>query len=876
VKVLPRFLYRAPLSPVGKGLEGPMAELALALHRPEKQALANYARRASWRATPHGLWAGVGVGTLSERTRASTGAMRAKVTVAYERLWRFARAALEDPAARAAARVRVAPSLMVDETTALWLAFGEDEALLREAEVDDVLMRIVKLAADWVAWPALAEGAGVDDEYLFVLLDDGLLLHDGAPPLVGAAPLEHMAARHEHWRELKNALAAPTAALLAGIEEPLHAVLVHDGEVTLSTTAVTRAASLGPLLFRLQAALAPPLAERALDPSIAAALSTVEESFGAGAYDVPALALGRFGVHLHEEAPSERAPAMAPLHAVLDGIVAAIAAGEETVALDAATLDALLPPRPTPPTFELFLTPLRERRGRGVAPGDGWLIGLHAPAGATAGRFLHALGAPLAEALAPLGTVPGAVDLDYAPSLRAADLAAHPPLFPATLALSTWSEGEAVTPSELKVALDAARGPAELQRGETTLTLSPLGRLRSTTAPPGVFQWLTGFSLVRQHAPWAFSLGALSDLAYIPRVTIDGFVLAPASWRVPRLASRRALTEWRRRFAVPAEVQVGHGDELLRLDLDDQDAHAILERQEGGRAFEVWPPATLSIDRGGRRIEAVISVVDDEYEAPAPLGRAAAEPAHGWQTFKLMGAADRADRVLCETIAPTIAAARAAGELDAWFFLRYLEHSRPHLRLRVRAPDASPFAARLEAALASARGLCDVVAVERSDYYREIGRYGEDAIERVEHVFESDSELVLALLTSDLDAIELAVASLDTLAAGAGLDERARHALAEERRHAYGVGTDEDLAVEYRARQASLRALVSSPPPPFGEHRARVAAAIGELPASRRHRLLLPLLHLACVRLLGVDAAAEAAAFYFWERTRESLAKARR
>ncbi|HEX6838037.1 MAG TPA: hypothetical protein VF334_15775, partial [Polyangia bacterium] len=163
MRVLPRFLYRAPLLPVGGPLEGPLAEEALAIGRVVPAARAAYARRAAFRATPHGLWAGVGVGALGDETRAATGPMRAQVTVAYERLWAIGKERL-DPAT---ARLRVAPSLVRDETTAQWIVFGdESDAEARAAEVDDVLARVLDGAGDWIAWTKLAGGAGVDDDFL--------------------------------------------------------------------------------------------------------------------------------------------------------------------------------------------------------------------------------------------------------------------------------------------------------------------------------------------------------------------------------------------------------------------------------------------------------------------------------------------------------------------------------------------------------------------------------------------------------------------------------------------------------------------------------------------------------------------------------------
>ncbi len=134
---------------------------------------------------------------------------------------------------------------------------------------------------------------------------------------------------------------------------------------------------------------------------------------------------------------------------------------------------------------------------------------------------------------------------------------------------------------------------------------------------------------------------------------------------------------------------------------------------------------------------------------------------------------------------------------------------------------------------------------------------------------------MLALGDDAGDPVEQLVASYDALAAGAGLDAAEREQLARRRRHAYGVGRDDALAAEYRARQRSLRARLATPSPPLAAHVARVAAALAPLASERRRALLPPLLHLAAVRLLGVDAEREAAAFYLWERTRESLARHR-
>ena len=131
--------------------------------------------------------------------------------------------------------------------------------------------------------------------------------------------------------------------------------------------------------------------------------------------------------------------------------------------------------------------------------------------------------------------------------------------------------------------------------------------------------------------------------------------------------------------------------------------------------FEVWPPLAESPDRDGRRIEAVVALVNDSPDElvraaiahSAGAGRVAppsVEPAApGWLGFKLFGAPDRADGVLLGVVAPRIHDARSAGELASWFFLRYSDApGRPHLRLRLLPTDGR--AAALESRLRSAVG----------------------------------------------------------------------------------------------------------------------------------------------------------------------------
>ncbi len=757
------------------------------------------------------------------------------------------------------------------------------------------------------------------------------------------------------------------------------ATLVHQPSrpLTLDRATVARAARLAPLLFRLQEALTPPAAERLADGAARDALADASELFGEGALDAAAWALGEYGVDpgASDDDPGQdpepdrardggepraraRIDALPPpalLRWLVDELAAARAEQRPEIALDAATLDRLLPGAAPPPTCELFLTPTAGR--------SGWLLGLHAPAGASWGRFASALGPAFADAFTALDSAeraahPGQrrLDVAFAPSEALADLCAHAPVRARQLALSTWparggdgdhadadadtrddhasGRGEAVVAARLDLVaapgLDAAAIADADDLGAGELVPSPLARVRSTTAPPGLFRLLAGFSLYRQHAPWALSLGALADLAYVPRVSIDGFVISPASWRLPRDLDARALRRWRRAGgaaaatpAPPRFVQVGAADELLPVDLDAPQAWRDLSGQP--RAWEIWPPLDRTVDRDRRRIEAVVALVDFPDAAEAVRGEArqraiagagAVPPprlgtaASGWRTFALHGIEQHQDDVLLDAVAPAVREAIDAGEIDHWFFLRYADDHgrRPHLRLRVHAANRAhgdAFAARLDLWLQGARTSGAVVLVESGAYHPEVARFGgRNEMAAALRIFQQDSELACALLENDRtpgdpdaagsrpDLVDRLVVAFDSLAAGLGLALPARHDLARRRRHAEAeAATDPGdgdrvgnshrdrraIDGDFRARAPGLRAALSAPAADdriaqrLAAHRAQVSAAVEAIDDDARARIAAPLLHLGAVRLLGADRAAEARAYLFWERTLEGL-----
>jgi thiopeptide-type bacteriocin biosynthesis protein len=976
---LSRFLLRAPLLPTAalaraaRALTAhPLGAAAIAVASPtlasatagpaRDRSITRYARRAAFRATPSGLLAGVCVGELGPKTEIASGEAAPHLAPSWARVDALAQALLHEPAIRDRVRLRAAPSVWTDGVVVNWVGgreelYGPCTADLGGAAL--ALAAVLTVTADWAPWPAVLARAqaaqpeaGDLDELLRALVHDGLLQTDLSPPLIGPPPARYLRdrlaalGRQTEVRALDEAEAAFAAGDLTGgralwgalpgrwAARDLTAVLTLHPRKTprLERAAVARAARLVPLLCRLQEALAPPIAERFAARVWNDAFDASTEIFGAGAFNLGSLAAGDYGVDA-EDANAEAvadattaAPPPALLVLLCDAIAEAARTKRREATLELTALEAALAElegTPLPPTAELFLVPAPRPTGR--PPGTGWLLGLHAPAGASLGRFVHALGAPLAAACAEIAAAERRlrpdeerVDVAFAPSAALADLCTHPPIRPRALALSRWSaaggdlaaadlelEADPSDPQGLTLRAAAPAGTA------TTIVPSPLLRARSATAAPGAARLLVGWSLQRQHASWAFTPGPLADLAFLPRIVVEGFVIAPASWRLPpalRQGGRpagagRALGRWRRAAGVPRMVQVGEGDELYPVDLQAPGAAADLAAYD--RVFEIWPPLASVVDRDGRRVEAIVAVVDEDVADKAPpasrmprLGRVPPPrqepPLAGWRTFKLFGASARQDTLLTETVLPAVTDARAAAEIDAWFFLRYLDGpgARPHLRLRARAGaaegDLAAFERRLRRALGPARAAGTLASLETGDYFPERGRFFAGELAAVHAIFESDSEAVSALLADpELDRIPALPLLFDALARGLGLDLAARHALGRERRRAAEAWTGLDAEVRkesdavFRHHARALRTALGAAPassPLLGHHEARVTAAAGSLTETDRARLLstLPtLLHLSAVRLIGPDPDAERLGYTFWERTLEGLRKSR-
>lgn len=123
-------------------------------------------------------------------------------------------------------------------------------------------------------------------------------------------------------------------------------------------------------------------------------------------------------------------------------------------------------------------------------------------------------------------------------------------------------------------------------------------------------------------------------------------------------------------------------------------------------------------------------------------------PGSEWLYFKLYTGHKSADRLLTEVIHPMATQLLDDGSIADFFFIRYSD-PKPHIRFRLRIPEAAHYSRVLQVTTA-AFGECiengllaDVVC---ATYQRELERYGSHTIEASEQIFGIDSRAVIGLL----------------------------------------------------------------------------------------------------------------------------------
>ena len=508
-RVLPDVLLRAPAS-----RPGTLDDLAIAIGTPSlaaglergdpgaAAARARLERRAGFRPTPHALYAGVALGQLGDTTALDLGEPVAWITVAYARLVRLGRALLGDPGFRPGVTLSPHPSLLRSGSRILWLHGDEP----REANRD--LLDACPRSALWVARAPHRRGL--------------------------SSPSSTTAARYDLVRRASSRAAAwfavgrsagqgvapcssfSGAADRRGPRRPRRAPPRRSQRTASSPFRARRAPSpapppCAPPRFARScprcAALTPPSPAH-LDSSAPITAITDQRERRAAPGRVALVTRLRVATRPPHR---PRSPSWPPSRADL----------RRRARAGSRSLDDLAVPPRGPPRPGAFLTPTAIRRPRLV---------LAPCSAAPLGRFAHALGKPMLRALRALAAAEpdDRVDVAYAPSDALADLTAHPPIRRHALGLTTAAD---LAPADLSLDADELAVHGFSVEG-TAVVPSPLARLRSTTAPPGVYRQLLAWSLERQHAPWGLVPAPLFALPWLPRLTLGGFVVSPQSWRV--------------------------------------------------------------------------------------------------------------------------------------------------------------------------------------------------------------------------------------------------------------------------------------------------------------------------------------------------------
>ncbi|GAA0393605.1 hypothetical protein Acor_74470 [Acrocarpospora corrugata] len=419
------------------------------------------------------------------------------------------------------------------------------------------------------------------------------------------------------------------------------------------------------------------------------------------------------------------------------------------------------------------------------------VLGIGRSAVAMTGRFLDVL--PPAHRLAMLKEyvdLPVAVhdaitaQLSFPPKRgRTANVATAPPVLPAMITMAEYphtTEGRAVDHiglNDLAVTADAAQlYVVSLSRRRI---IEPI--LANATAPhtwPPIVRLLLGLAGTGTAAVPMFTWGAAECLPFLPRVRYGRTILSPARWRIsdgilPGAAApddgwNRAVATLRDRLGISRWVNVGSGDRLLRLDLDEPMDLAVLRAHVNGSAGDLVVREAAALDDygwlNGRAHELVIPLAATAPPAPAVVAQRCLPPPvtrdqvalPGTQVLfaKLYGPADAADIILTRHLPDLLS---ACGYPPVWWFLRYRDlrrHQRdpaPHIRVRLRPADASAYGQAVTALGAWAtnlrrRGLIGDLVLDT--HVPEIARFGAGAaLAAAEALFAADSASALAQLS---------------------------------------------------------------------------------------------------------------------------------
>ncbi|MFJ8039543.1 lantibiotic dehydratase [Kitasatospora sp. NPDC096147] len=404
-------------------------------------------------------------------------------------------------------------------------------------------------------------------------------------------------------------------------------------------------------------------------------------------------------------------------------------------------------------------------------------------AGATAGRFAEATG--LTGELARLVAEPPdqealLAQLEIAPrDPRSLNIVQVPRLLPYRIPVGLPDDRTDPHCLDWRTLLVAAGADGlRLLHGPTGRQVVPVlpHMLALDAQAPPVARFLVELAAARPRVWTGWDWAGLDTLPYLPAVRYGRVLTSPARWLAGRRlrdaagAGRaeweRELGEWRRRYRVPARLQIARNDQMYPVDLDEPWDRELLraELTAAQPRFVLYQDLTAGGEglgwNSGHATEIVLPLARAGAPVPrppeaerAPLRAAPTAlhlPGEDWLYLKLYAEPAAHDALLAAHLPGLLA--EAAEDVDRWFFLRYRDPE-PHLRLRLHGPDPAALYGRALPALArGVRRLVERGAVRTMmlDTYRpETDRYGGEAVqEAAERLFLTDSRSALVQLAA--------------------------------------------------------------------------------------------------------------------------------
>lgn len=762
-----------------------------------------YRLRASSRATPFGLFAGVTPAAFGPTTAVRIGHDH-RATARVDAVWLAGVVTELEHCAELAARLpvvvnnaatvrdgRLVIDLRQDPTPVAARTHPAEVSIRYTAAIDPIVhaartpIRLRELADRLAAaFPGTAEP--VITAMLGQLVEQRVLISSLRPPMTVTDPLAHVRTVLANARVTHIPAAADPLTRLHERARAGHASTVDlraDAEVILPRAVAAEVAQAAGVLARLT----PHPFGRPVWLDYHARFL---ERYGIGAA-VPLLELVNPDIGLgfpagYRGSLLERpAPTVSKRDAALLGLAQTAALNRRVeVALDDAAITQLeadnLGRAQWPPHTELAVrvhAPSRAALDRGEY--ELVVAGVFRAAGTATGRFLDLLDAAeqdrMARAYAGLPAVnDGALRVQVScPPLytETENVARSRQVLPDLLSIGEYRPGTdaVLTPEDLLVVGDAHRFYLWSRSRARPVEPEVFSAVEFTNFAHPLLRFVCELAGARTAMCGPFSWGTAGQLPFLPRLTYRRTVLSPARWALAgtdlpaKDASwsvwTAAVSGWRERMMVPAAVYLGGNDQRIRLDLDEP-AHLHLLRAQldrHGHATVHEAPAADALGwLDGHAHEIIVPLATTQAPTwppiPArttPITATTAQDTHlpgagEWLFCKLYGHPDRHTALLATHLPELLS---TMDDPVQWWFLPYRDPDN-HLRLRIRlnAPEFfGPVAARLGAWVADLRRLGLIATMQLDTYRPETGRFGHGpAMTAAEAVFAADSTAALA------------------------------------------------------------------------------------------------------------------------------------